>query len=72
MGKYIIIYLETSQVAQWLRVCLPSRRSWFDPWVGNIPGEGNSNPLQYSCPGNPMDRGACPWGHTKCQAQFSD
>ena len=23
-----------------------------------FPGEGNSNPLQYSCLGNPMDRGA--------------
>ena len=22
------------------------------------PGEGNGNPLQYSCRGNPMDRGA--------------
>ena len=22
------------------------------------PGEGNGNPLQYSCLGNPMDRGA--------------
>ena len=22
------------------------------------PGEGNGNPLQYSCVGNPMDRGA--------------
>ena len=22
------------------------------------PGEGNSNPLQYSCLGNPMDKGA--------------
>ena len=22
------------------------------------PGEGNVNPLQYPCPGNPMDRGA--------------
>ena len=22
------------------------------------PGEGNGNSLQYSCPGNPMDRGA--------------
>ena len=22
------------------------------------PGEGNANPLQYSCLGNPMDRGA--------------
>ena len=32
--------------------------------VSSIPGlgrsleEGNGNPLQYSCPGNPMDRGA--------------
>ena len=24
---------------------------------GRSPGEGNGNPLQYSCPGNPMDRG---------------
>ena len=21
----------------------------FDPWVGKIPGEGNGNPLQFSC-----------------------
>ena len=26
---------------------------WEDP-----PGGGNGNPLQYSCLGNPMDRGA--------------
>ena len=25
--------------------------------AGSIPGEGNGNPLQYSCLGNPMDRG---------------
>ena len=25
---------------------------------GRSPGEGYSNPLQYSCLGNPMDRGA--------------
>ena len=25
---------------------------------GRAPGEGNGNPLQYSCLGNPMDRGA--------------
>ena len=24
---------------------------------GRPPGEGNDNPLQYSCLGNPMDRG---------------
>ena len=26
--------------------------------LGRTPGEGNSNPLQYSCLENPMDRGA--------------
>ena len=28
------------------------------PGSGRTPGEGNGNPLQYSCLGNPMDRGA--------------
>jgi hypothetical protein len=28
------------------------------PASGRSPGEGNGHPLQYSCPGNPMDRGA--------------
>ena len=28
------------------------------PGLGSSPGEGNGNPLQYSCLGNPMDRGA--------------
>jgi len=26
--------------------------------LGRSPGEGNDNPLQYSCLENPMDRGA--------------
>ena len=26
------------------------------PGLGRTPGEGNSNPLQYSCLGNPIDR----------------
>ena len=35
---------------------------------GRSPGEGNGNPLQCSCLGNPMDRGAYraivhAWGH---------
>ena len=30
----------------------------FDHWVKKIPGEGNGKPLQCSCLGNPMDRGA--------------
>ena len=30
--------------------------------LGRFPEEGHSNPLQYSCLGDPMDRGA--WGVT--------
>ena len=42
--------------------------------TGRSPGEGNSNPLQYSWVGNPMDRGA--WqatvsGVTESQTQLS-
>ena len=29
------------------------------PGLGRSCGEGNSNPLQYSCLGNPLNRGAC-------------
>ena len=32
------------------------------PGSGRSPGEGNGNPLQYSCLENPMDRRA--WGTT--------
>ena len=28
------------------------------PGSGRSPGEGNGNPLKYSCLGNPVDRGA--------------
>ena len=28
------------------------------PGLGRSPGDGNGNPLQYSCLGNPMGRGA--------------
>ena len=28
------------------------------PGSGRSPGEGNGNPLQYSCLGNPMNKGA--------------
>ena len=45
------------------------------PVSGRSPGEGNGNPLQYSCLENPMDRGAW-WaavhGVTKSQTQLSD
>ena len=29
-----------------------------NPGLGRSPGEGNGNPLQYSCLENPMDGGA--------------
>ena len=38
------------------------------PGSGRSPGEGNGNPRQYSCLGNPMDRGAwwaSPWDRKK-------
>ena len=28
------------------------------PGLGRFSGEGNGNPLQYSCLGNPIDKGA--------------
>jgi len=34
------------------------RRPRFHPWIWKIPGEGNDNPLQYSCLGNSRGRGA--------------
>ena len=45
------------------------------PGLGRSPGEGNGNPLQYSCLEHPMDRAV--WratvpGVTKSQTQLSD
>ena len=40
------------------KVCLQCRIPGFDPWVRKLPGEGNGNPLQYSCLENPMEKGA--------------
>ena len=33
-------------------------RCGLDPWVGKIPWKRQSNPFQYSCLENPMERGA--------------
>ena len=38
------------------------------PGSGRCPGEANSNPFQYSCLGNPMDRGG--WWATTSLLQF--
>ena len=39
------------------------------PGLGRCPGEGNDNPLQYSCLENPMDREA--WWATVCEVTKS-
>ena len=60
-GSFIVrCRVWASQLVQRQRVYLPyrrCRRQEFGPWVRRSPGGGNGNPLQYSCLGNPMDRG---------------
>ena len=54
--------------------CRKHRRHGFSPGLGRFPAVGDGNPLQYSCLGNPMDRGAW-WtsvhGLTKSWTQLS-
>ena len=54
--------------------CNAGDPGWI-PGLGRSPGEGNGNPLQYSCLENPMDRGA--WratvhGVAKSRIRLSD
>ena len=47
------------------------------PGLGRYPGGGNGKPLQYSCLGNPLDRGAwraivSPWGHKESDTIAND
>ena len=63
----------TSQVALVVN-SLPAhaKDSGLIPGSGKSPGEGNGNPLQYLCLGNPMDRGewrATVGGDAKSQTQ---
>ena len=44
--------------------------------LGSVPGSGrsredNSNPLQYSCLENPMNRGYSPWVSKNCHDQVT-
>ena len=62
--KHHIYFLSSSllcsQVALLVKTCLPiqeTRDTDSIPGLGRSPGEGNSNPLQYSCLENSMDRG---------------
>ena len=67
MGVYIDVYMGFPGGPS-VKDCACQRRRHkkcvFDHWVGKIPrlgrspGGGHSNPLQYSCLENTMDRGA--------------
>ena len=46
------------------------RDAGLTPGLGRSPGGGHGNPLQYSCLGNPKDRGA--WWATVHVAAESD
>ena len=49
-GHHSVVYNEKKATGIGIRrVCLQCRRPRFNPWVRKIPGEENSNPLQYSC-----------------------
>ena len=48
----------TSPVAQTIKSACSEGDLGLVPGLGRSPGEGNGNPLQYSCLENPMDRGA--------------
>ena len=61
--SYHMEYYWTSQVVLVVKNLLASagddvRDVSSIPGSGKSPGEGNGNPLQYSCLENPMDRGA--------------
>ena len=57
---YLLRYLQVSQ--QYRVLVTPPLQDVGDAGLisgsGRSPGEGNSNPLQFSCLKNPMDRGA--------------
>ena len=54
----LLTSVRASLVAQLVKNLPTIRDLGSVPWPGRSPGEGNGNPLQYSCLENPMDRGA--------------
>ena len=58
---YIYIYIQRDNGKE--SACDPGDLGLI-PGSGRASGEGNGNPLQYSCLENPMDRGA--WQTTIC------
>ena len=55
LSFYLFIHLFISYLYELVAQC---RRPGFDSWFRKITWRGSGNPLQYSCRGNPMDKGA--------------
>ena len=78
--SYTSVFKSQTGFSRWLRgkkKNLPTNAgdTYLIPGSGGSLGRGNGNPLQYSCLGNPKDRGA--WqdtvhGVTKSWTQWSD
>ena len=63
--------LGASLVAQSVKSLTAMQETWVGiPGSGRSPGEGNCNPLQYSCLENPMDSGD--WQATVSKSQELD
>ena len=55
---FILGFLGGSEVKNPLTNAGDARDGGWIPQSGRSPGEGNDNPLQFPCLGNPTDRGA--------------
>ena len=55
-------------MAQWKRIPLPSRRHWFNPWVGKIPSRRKWQPTQVYLPGKPHGQRSLV-GYSACGCQ---
>ena len=74
----LCLNMESAWLPRWLSGKeLPAKQETWVQWPGSgrSPGEGNGNPLQYSCLGNSMGRGAW-WatvhGVAKSQTQLGN
>ena len=57
LGMSIINHADASTILLKFGLSVPCLQYTFDTFDNYLPGGGNGNPLQYSCLGNPMERG---------------
>ena len=55
--KNDLVRSEVSPGVSMVKTGLPTRDTVSISGLGRFPGEENGNPVQFSCLGNPMDRG---------------